>query len=69
MIELLDQERCVPCGACLDVCPMDVFRTADDGSYLVAFPDDCMACYTCVIDCPKDAITVGPERRARVQAW
>jgi len=49
---------------------MDVFRReAAAGRYVIAYPDDCMTCFTCEIDCPEDAITVAPWRAQRRQAW
>ena len=70
MIDRLVRERCNDCGLCLEVCPSDVFRRAPpDGHVRIAFPGDCQTCFTCEIDCPRDAIHVDPFREARPQAW
>ncbi len=70
MIECIDEERCNGCRICIEVCPCDVFRL-ESGERLarIAYPDDCQTCYTCELDCPRDAIRVGPTRKLRLQAW
>lgn len=70
MIEILDQTLCNRCGVCMDVCPTDVFRINDEtGEYVIHYLNDCQTCFNCEIECPKDAIVVGPTRKARIQAW
>jgi len=31
---------------------------------VIAYPEDCMLCEFCVLDCPTNAITVTPEKTA-----
>ena len=61
-IKGVDEELCNGCGICVQNCPMDVFRMDDktDKGY-VAYPEDCMVCYICEIDCPERAIILTPE--------
>ena len=65
VVERIDYEACSDCGRCMDVCPMDVYRRVGR-TYYIAHKKDCMTCFLCEIDCPKDAIFVGPERAREV---
>jgi len=70
MIDTLDEELCTGCNICLDVCPCDVFRPVPERRLVrITYRDDCQTCFTCELDCPEDAISVGPLRNSRVQAW
>ena len=53
---VVDQERCVGCGFCLDVCDPGVLDT-DDGHVVPFDLEDCTGCALCE-DCPEGAITV-----------
>jgi len=74
MIEKIDQSRCIGCGLCVEICPMDVIRLKTDFSIVsqpekrkpspqfkavIAYIEDCMTCYTCELQCPTHAIDVG----------
>jgi len=64
-IERIDPELCNGCGICVRICPMDVFRMDEKSKKaVIAYPEDCMLCEFCVLDCPKNAITVTPEKTA-----
>lgn len=54
----VDNELCVTCGACEEVCPAmpNVFTLEDKA--VVVNPDACTACKTCEEDCPTQAIVV-----------
>lgn len=53
----LDQDRCVGCGRCMEVCPHAVFRMADKKVRL-ADRDACMECGACQLNCPVKALKV-----------
>lgn len=55
-----DDERCVNCGACISICPADVFEFKKDWS---VNPDDdkCVRCGVCVWGCPLCALSLGVE--------
>jgi NAD-dependent dihydropyrimidine dehydrogenase PreA subunit len=53
----LDQEECVGCTRCTQVCPHGVFDMADKRAVFVD-RDACMECGACAKNCPTDAITV-----------
>jgi NAD-dependent dihydropyrimidine dehydrogenase PreA subunit len=57
----IDRDKCRECGKCFVVCPMDVFRKVGRFVY-PAYPEDCMTCFLCEIECPEGAVYVGPER-------
>ena len=49
-----DKEKCVSCGKCKRVCPMDVDVT--DNSRRRKNGTDCILCMECVKNCPKKAL-------------
>ena len=53
-----DEEECVECGACVSVCPVEVFSLADDWS-LEVDPGKCIQCGTCLTMCPHNALVLG----------
>lgn len=55
----LDEERCVGCGACAEVCPQQVF-VVEAGKARLADRDGCMECGACANNCPVAAIVVRP---------
>jgi polyferredoxin len=49
-----DKEKCISCGKCKKVCPMDVDVT--DNSRKRKNGTECILCMECVKNCPKDAL-------------
>ena len=49
-----DKEKCVSCGRCKKVCPMDVDVT--DNSRRRINGTECILCFECVKNCPKNAL-------------
>ncbi len=49
-----DTEKCVSCGKCRKVCPMDVDMT--DNSRKRKNGTECILCMECVKNCPKNAL-------------
>lgn len=60
MIAKIDPQKCIGCGKCAAVCPLDTIRMGQDGKAYIAYPDDCMTCFVCEMNCPKQAIYVHP---------
>ena len=53
----VDQEKCIGCGECVDVCPVDVYEMQDEKSVPVNI-EECIGCESCIEVCEQDAITV-----------
>ncbi len=50
-----DEERCVHCGACISVCPTEVFSF--DPSWNINLDEaKCIRCEVCVKSCPRSAL-------------
>ena len=60
-IERIERQRCTRCCRCYEVCPMDVIQSMEEDPY-IAYPDDCMCCFLCEMECPVNAITVTGRR-------
>lgn len=62
MIQSIDREKCVGCGACVEHCPLDTLRLDEEKKAYIAYGDDCMTCYICERVCPSGAVNVHPFR-------
>ena len=64
MPPVIDRNKCNACvdkeyQRCVEHCPMDVFLGSQPGKQpIVALPDECWYENACVIDCPRQAITL-----------
>jgi electron transfer flavoprotein alpha subunit/NAD-dependent dihydropyrimidine dehydrogenase PreA subunit len=54
----IDKDKCIGCGACIDVCPFGALILVDD---LAVVNDKCTACGACLDVCPVNALSL-PER-------
>lgn len=55
-----DDDECIHCGACIGVCPVQVFSFNPDWS--VAMDESkCIQCDTCITACPHAALRVVSE--------
>lgn len=57
----VDFDLCIGDGACIEVCPVNVFDwhgTGDDRKAMPARERDCIFCFGCEAVCPKCAIRV-----------
>lgn len=52
-----DREECVDCGACISVCPKEVFSFNEDWELKVNIRR-CILCGRCVISCPHQALSL-----------
>ena len=53
----VDQDKCVRCGECVDVCPAEVYELQDGKSNPVN-AEECLGCESCVEVCQQSAITI-----------
>lgn len=54
---MLDAEKCVGCGICIDACPLKILEIVD-GLCIITDATKCLECGTCIRECPQDAITI-----------
>jgi NAD-dependent dihydropyrimidine dehydrogenase PreA subunit len=52
---VVDNKKCIGCGACVSVCPQNVFEMKGGKSHAER-PEDCVECGACVENCPVSAI-------------
>ena len=55
MARKIDPEKCVGCGTCAGVCPVEAIAQQDDGKCKVD-ADKCVDCGACQGNCPAEAI-------------
>jgi ferredoxin len=55
-----DQELCVACGTCTDLCPFDALSLESD---IIVSWDQCMGCGVCVDKCPNGALSLIRDER------
>ncbi len=54
---VVDEEKCVGCGVCVQVCPVEVFELVN-GKAKPVKADQCIGCRACEAQCAAQAITV-----------
>lgn len=59
MPPIIDKEKCVACGVCIAICPMQIFAPPQEGQQPeVRFPEECWHCLCCEADCKQKALKV-----------
>lgn len=62
MPPVINEDKCIACGKCANVCSLDVFWGSDKKKIpIVSYPEECWHCNACVLDCP-----VGGAIRLRI---
>ncbi len=55
MPPVINEDKCICCDRCVDVCSEDVFFGSKQGQIpSVTFPEECWHCNACVLDCPVE---------------
>ena len=55
----IDRDACTACQTCYDACFVDVYRWDEkDDQPVVAYPEDCVGCNKCELECPAECIRV-----------
>ena len=53
---VINQETCIGCKQCMQVCPGSLIKADDNGKAYIKYPKDCWGCVSCVKECKIDAI-------------
>lgn len=57
---VFDEAECVQCGACVSVCPVEVFKYNNDRTISIDLTR-CVLCKTCMEMCPHGALKTAEE--------
>lgn len=62
-ISKINQEKCVGCGKCLKICPVDAIEMIEENGRKKArvIPERCIGCGVCVKNCPAHALALEPR--------
>ena len=52
----VNKEACTGCESCVDECPSEAIKMADEKATII--DDLCVDCGVCVDECPVEAITM-----------
>ena len=52
----VDKEKCTGCESCIEECPSEAIKMADDKALIDE--DACVDCGVCVDTCPAEAISM-----------
>jgi NADH dehydrogenase/NADH:ubiquinone oxidoreductase subunit G len=57
---VVDPDKCLGCGGCMENCPCGALELEDKGGYdkkAQLYPQNCTACHSCELVCPMQAIS------------
>ena len=63
-IPVIDKEKCVKCGACVEFCQFNALSLTNE--QVIPFPEMCHGCGGCFLACPFDAIIPGKRELGKV---
>jgi NAD-dependent dihydropyrimidine dehydrogenase PreA subunit len=53
----VDNDKCVGCGDCVDICPVEVYELQDE-KLVPVNAEECVGCESCIEVCEQEAISV-----------
>jgi 2-oxoacid:acceptor oxidoreductase delta subunit (pyruvate/2-ketoisovalerate family) len=53
-----DQENCIFCKKCVNLCPMLVISEVEEDEKIIIDYDRCIGCGVCAYNCPEEALTM-----------
>ncbi len=56
LVRQTEEEECLGCGACEDICPVEAVKIVEDKAQVDV--DWCIGCGVCAVVCPTEAITL-----------
>ena len=56
MAVVINEETCIGCGACIEVCPTEALEMVDEKAKVDA--EKCVDCGACIDECPVEAISL-----------
>ena len=55
----VDMDKCVGCGTCVKVCPMNIYELKGKKTHVKDGAEkDCIQCHACEANCPVKCITI-----------
>lgn len=57
MPAVVDEQKCIGCGACFEKCPVNAISSNDQGIAVVE-KEKCTGCKKCFDACPTEALSV-----------
>ena len=54
---IVDEEKCIGCGECVDICPVEVYEMQNEKSVPIN-AEECVGCESCIEVCEQETITV-----------
>lgn len=54
---MVDQKKCIACGACIEICPVEAISWDKNGKSFIDVKK-CIKCHSCESICPVEAITI-----------
>lgn len=66
---IVEESKCVGCGACVEKCPIQRIELKDNKAFMTETLPACIHCFSCVRVCPTEAITYdnGEEGWAKIE--
>lgn len=53
---VINKNKCVGCGRCMDVCPGSLIKLDGENRAFIKYPKDCWGCTSCIKECRSYAI-------------